>query len=700
LSNGRGETVENAFNPYREWLGLELTGAEPNHYELLKLDLFESDGEAIRIAAENAMSRVRSFRPGGHASHWAKLLDTIESVKECLTDPAKKAQYDADIQTRPEEVTPPSPVTGASTTPSASSPTSTVEVPGDSAPAAVNPMYPPGMGKNAPGATPAAEQPSASTTESPQQPAPGESAPDSQPAWNRPQPRPAEAAMPASGGVVQSPVAMPPSPAASPQADLNSQSAAPMAFPHAPTPDGPAAPMAMPVQGGGVPGGAPAATPQQGGPMPATPTDASYAMPPTQAAGMTATPAMGATAAPTPAAPPGGNPMEPVSPFSSVESGVLPLTPSQLEAQTQGPPVPTPGAPAATAPVPIPVEPVPPAQPEAEAETKTKTSLRDVPRSQWLAIVGLAAAVLLLTAAIVMFVAGKMGKEDAVADVDTAGETDAGDPETDPTTDPADPADDPKTDPDKDPKTDPGDDPKTNPGDDPKTDPGDDPKTDPGDDPKTDPDDEPIPAPPVRPDPPVDPKTDPPVDPKPTGPPTKEDLIVLGQAMTRTRLALEQRQLDVAAAELAKAETMARLPEHKAKVRRLKDLTHYVGQFWDAVDKGLSGLDSGHEIVAGDTRAIVVEVRPDVLILKKAGRSRHYPLDDLDPGLAVALADRWLDKSALSTKVIKGAFYAVEPKAPKSTARRLWQEAMLAGSDVGDLLPVLDDRYNFATGGD
>jgi hypothetical protein len=86
--------VSDGFNPYREWLGLGCNS--PNYYELLGLQLQESDPATIAAAADRALTRVRSFRPGPQAREWACLLDELRAAKECLLDVDCRTQYDAE----------------------------------------------------------------------------------------------------------------------------------------------------------------------------------------------------------------------------------------------------------------------------------------------------------------------------------------------------------------------------------------------------------------------------------------------------------------------------------------------------------------------------------------------------------------------------------------------------------------------------
>lgn len=47
------------FDPYHRWLGISRKDQPANHYRLLAIDLFESDAEVIRDAAEQRMAHIR-----------------------------------------------------------------------------------------------------------------------------------------------------------------------------------------------------------------------------------------------------------------------------------------------------------------------------------------------------------------------------------------------------------------------------------------------------------------------------------------------------------------------------------------------------------------------------------------------------------------------------------------------------------------
>jgi len=83
-----------AFDPYHKWLGIPPEDQPPNHYRLLGVALFESDGEVISHAADQRMAHVRSFQTGAHSAHSQAILNEIASARLCLLSEDKKREYD------------------------------------------------------------------------------------------------------------------------------------------------------------------------------------------------------------------------------------------------------------------------------------------------------------------------------------------------------------------------------------------------------------------------------------------------------------------------------------------------------------------------------------------------------------------------------------------------------------------------------
>ncbi len=141
--------MSDSFNPYGQWLGLSGETRRPNHYELLGLPPGEADAKKIALAADQAATKIRSFRPGSHAADWARLLDEVQAAKLALLDPARKAQYDQTLG-----------VSARGTTAAASST--------QSSPAAFNDLYPPGfLPSSAPAEVPQVVQPAAAAPVAP-----------------------------------------------------------------------------------------------------------------------------------------------------------------------------------------------------------------------------------------------------------------------------------------------------------------------------------------------------------------------------------------------------------------------------------------------------------------------------------------------------------------------------------------------------
>ncbi|HVW36692.1 MAG TPA: hypothetical protein VHB99_05285, partial [Pirellulales bacterium] len=92
--------MSEAFDPYRQWLGVPSGPRPPNHYALLGLSLFEQDPEAISNAADRQMAYVRTHQTGPHAAVTQQLLNELAAARLCLLNAAKKSQYDAELKAK------------------------------------------------------------------------------------------------------------------------------------------------------------------------------------------------------------------------------------------------------------------------------------------------------------------------------------------------------------------------------------------------------------------------------------------------------------------------------------------------------------------------------------------------------------------------------------------------------------------------
>lgn len=161
--------MEEAFNPYSEWLGVQGGRRPGNYYELLGIKPYENDVTVIAQAADRLTARIRSIRPGPQVAEWQRLLDTVTGAKRCLLDPTAKAAYDAALrgQTCPAQpARPPSQGGTAPTTAAPSPPTAAARPawqpavqPPSQPPAPPTPPAPPAAVPLAVGATSPGDQP-------------------------------------------------------------------------------------------------------------------------------------------------------------------------------------------------------------------------------------------------------------------------------------------------------------------------------------------------------------------------------------------------------------------------------------------------------------------------------------------------------------------------------------------------------------
>lgn len=85
---------------YHKWLGIPADQRPPNHYQLLGLQLFESDPDVITSSADRQMGHLRTFQIGRYAAQSQKLLNEVAAAKTCLLVPEKRANYDQELRAK------------------------------------------------------------------------------------------------------------------------------------------------------------------------------------------------------------------------------------------------------------------------------------------------------------------------------------------------------------------------------------------------------------------------------------------------------------------------------------------------------------------------------------------------------------------------------------------------------------------------
>lgn len=80
---------------YRDWLKIAETARPLNHYQLLRLKVFEDDTAKVREHYRAMNAHVRKYAAGEFAKQSQDLLNELAKAMLCLTDQQRKGEYDA-----------------------------------------------------------------------------------------------------------------------------------------------------------------------------------------------------------------------------------------------------------------------------------------------------------------------------------------------------------------------------------------------------------------------------------------------------------------------------------------------------------------------------------------------------------------------------------------------------------------------------
>ena len=105
------------FDPYQAWLGIPAGVRPPNHYQLLGLELFESEPPVIAEAAEERAERVRASAVGPQADLGRQLLAELVAARKVLLSATTRRAYDADLRQKLGMPPAPQPKTAAAPVP-------------------------------------------------------------------------------------------------------------------------------------------------------------------------------------------------------------------------------------------------------------------------------------------------------------------------------------------------------------------------------------------------------------------------------------------------------------------------------------------------------------------------------------------------------------------------------------------------------
>jgi hypothetical protein len=173
-------------------------------------------------------------------------------------------------------------------------------------------------------------------------------------------------------------------------------------------------------------------------------------------------------------------------------------------------------------------------------------------------------------------------------------------------------------------------------------------------------------------------------------PRSPEEKAAVGRSLAATRSALAERNFPKVEEQLNLAMLEASSSESLAAIGRMRSLEDAYKEFWHAVRQSCKGLKSVDEVEVDGKKMIVIDADAEHLSVRVDGQSRDYKIEKLPTNMALSLAEQWLHPNNPSSKVVLGAFLAVDPKGDRQEARELWQEAVRQGSEVAKTLLAQD----------
>ncbi|HVC92867.1 MAG TPA: hypothetical protein VND64_04205 [Pirellulales bacterium] len=163
-------------------------------------------------------------------------------------------------------------------------------------------------------------------------------------------------------------------------------------------------------------------------------------------------------------------------------------------------------------------------------------------------------------------------------------------------------------------------------------------------------------------------------------------------ALCAAREALGQRDLEAAKIQIDLATREAVTVDLRAQVARVRLLAQCVERFWAAVKETLPRLTAAEEFDIGGKVASVVDSSTETIVIRMQGTNLEYSLREIPTTLAVALAERALNKNDRHTPVVIGAFHLVDRQGDSQEARRRFAQAASLGVDVAVLIKELERR--------
>lgn len=163
------------------------------------------------------------------------------------------------------------------------------------------------------------------------------------------------------------------------------------------------------------------------------------------------------------------------------------------------------------------------------------------------------------------------------------------------------------------------------------------------------------------------------------------------RAVAEVRSSMAHRDLATAKQKLQTASANAQDAVEQAELDRLEILQDHLEQFWDGISKAVAAKQPVDEIVLTESnRVAVIEASRTELAVQWEGRQQRFRITALPRELLWAITQTSF-KPTPGSKLIVGAFLAMDAAGDRDLAGKLWQEASRSGESEGKtLLSELD----------
>jgi len=169
-----------------------------------------------------------------------------------------------------------------------------------------------------------------------------------------------------------------------------------------------------------------------------------------------------------------------------------------------------------------------------------------------------------------------------------------------------------------------------------------------------------------------------------------EEKAAVDRSLAASRSAMAERNFARVDEQLNLAMLEASSSESLVAIDRMRALDEAYREFWHAVRESCKGLKAVDELEIDGKKMIVIDADAEHLSVRADGQIRDYKIEKLPSAMALSLAEQWLNPNDPNSKVVVGAFLAVDPKGDRQQARQLWQAAAGRGSSIAKTLLAQD----------